>query len=99
MIPNEIILEIASFGLHKEIRILDKWFNNAIPKEYCVYKYYGTHKDLKKFINLTYLNCCDTKISEIPRELVNLTKWYSSNTNISEIPRELVKLKTNLPRC
>jgi hypothetical protein len=31
-IPNEIILEIASFGLHKEIRQLDKWFNNKIPK-------------------------------------------------------------------
>jgi hypothetical protein len=45
ILPNEIILEIASFGLHKEIRILDKWFNNKIPKEHCVYGYIGNHKE------------------------------------------------------
>jgi hypothetical protein len=50
ILPNEIILEIASFGLHKEIRLLDKWFNNKIPKEHCIYKYTGNHKHLKNLL-------------------------------------------------
>jgi Leucine-rich repeat (LRR) protein len=91
-LPNDIILEIASFGLHKEIRLLDKWFNNKIPKEHCIYRHRGDHKDLKRFVNLTHLRCWDTNISEIPRELVNLTTLNCSDTNISEIPRELVNL-------
>jgi hypothetical protein len=61
-IPNEVILEIASFGLHKEIRQLDRYLYNAIPKEHCIYEYRGDHKDLKKFVNLTTLYCNNTSI-------------------------------------
>jgi hypothetical protein len=102
-LPYEVILIVASFGLYKDIKQLDKWFNIMIPKEHCIYKLkiflndetsvqYGNGNVLKKFINLTYLDCSFTKIIEIPRELVNLTYLYCSRTNINEIPRELVNL-------
>jgi Leucine-rich repeat (LRR) protein len=49
-------------------------------------------KGLERFVNLTYLDCCDTNITEIHKELVNLTHLSCSNTKISEIHKELVNL-------
>jgi Leucine-rich repeat (LRR) protein len=51
-------------------------------------------KRLERFVYLTYLDCFNTNISEIPKELVNLTRLDCYNTNITEIPKELVNLTT-----
>ena len=91
-------MKIASFGTHKEIRQLNRYFLDRIPRKHVIYKYKGYHDELKDLVNLTKLNCSLTQITSIPRELVNLTKLVCSGTEITEIPKELVNLRTDLPR-
>ena len=97
--PDDLITIIDDYALEENLRKSSKYLKKLLP--YDEYKYttilvynHEKYKDnLKYYKNLKRLNCSDTQITEIPKELTNLQKLDCQFTQITEIPNRLTNLQ------
>ena len=102
-LPHELIRYIDDFSINKSLALSSKRYHQILSPLnkfkyitkllHLIMKIINQSGDLKLYYNLQTLNCNNTRITEIPKELINLIELDCCDTRITEIPKELTKLE------